>query len=88
MSTRQGDKFIGELRAKALKEKRRIVAFSQHEKRVCRKFYGIDLSPAYADARLIAMKWRKKTYPGLKPRPKISQGVPPADQVRAWKLSR
>ncbi len=70
MSTRQGDQFIGELRAKALKEKRRIVAYSQHEKRVCRKFYGIDLSPVYADARLIAMKWRKKTHPGMKPRPK------------------
>ena len=70
MSTRQGDQFIGELLAKALKEKRRIVAYSQHEKRVCKKFYRIDLSPVYADARLIAMKWRKKTHPGMKPRPK------------------
>ena len=28
------------------------------------------MSPVYADARLIAMKWRKKTHPGMKPRPK------------------
>lgn len=70
MSSQQGDEVIGSLLAKAREEKRRIVAYSQHEKRVCKKFYAIDLSPVYADARLIAKKWRKKTHPGLKPGPK------------------
>jgi len=69
-SSQQGDNVIKDLLAKARGEKRRIVAYSQHEKRVCKKFYAIDLSPVYADARLIAKKWRKKTHPGLKPGPK------------------
>jgi len=66
---------IGELTVRALleqadKEKRRIVGFSQHEKRVCKAFYGLDLSPFYADARLIAKKWMAKANPNLRRRTK------------------
>ena len=41
-------------------EGRRIVAYSQFDKIVAFERFGVDLSPVYADARLIAVKWLKK----------------------------
>ncbi|MGZ5424319.1 MAG: hypothetical protein ACXW2V_06825 [Candidatus Aminicenantales bacterium] len=59
-----------ELLERAVKEDRRIVAFTQCEKQICKRFYQIDLSPVYVDARSILKKWVDKTHPGLDPRPK------------------
>lgn len=65
-----GSGLIEHLLGRAQRENRRIVAFSQHEKRICRKFYGIDLSPVYADARLIAKKNLSREYRKSGHRPK------------------
>ena len=67
---RPGDQLVRELLERAMREKRRIVAFSPCEKRICRKYYQLDLSPVYADANRIVRRWVAKTYPELKRRPK------------------
>ncbi len=67
---RPGDELVRDLLERAVREQRRIVAFSPCEKRICRKYYLIDLSPVYADANRIVKKWAVKVYPGLKRRPK------------------
>ncbi len=46
--------FCNELVMRASDEKRRIVAFSSYEKTIFKKYYGLDISPLYADARKIA----------------------------------
>lgn len=51
--------YLLSLLARALNERRRIVAFSQHEKNIFKEFFSIDLEPVYADARLLAKKNRK-----------------------------
>lgn len=66
MSVQPGDHLVRDLLGRALKEKRRIVAFSQCEKRICRKYYQIDLSPVYADANRIVKKWVVLAHPELK----------------------
>jgi len=67
---REGDELVRDLLERAIREKRRIVAFSPCEKRICRKYYQLDLSPVYADANRIVKKWLAKAYPELKRRPK------------------
>jgi hypothetical protein len=67
---REGDELVRDLLERAVREKRRIVAFSPCEKRICRKYYQLDLSPVYADANRIVKEWVAKAYPELKRRPK------------------
>lgn len=67
---RPGDELVKALFERAMREHRRIVAFSPCEKRICRKYYELDLSPVYADANRIVKKWIAKAYPELKRRPK------------------
>lgn len=67
---RRADELAGGLLERALREKRRIAAFSDCEKRIFRKYYGLDLSPVYADASRIVRKWAAGAYPDLKPRSK------------------
>jgi len=67
---RPGDELVRDLLERAVREKRRIVAFSPCEKRICRKFYRLDLSPVYADANRVVKTWVARAYPGLKRRPK------------------
>lgn len=47
---------ISHLLDRAVLERRRVVAYSQHEKNIAR-LIGVDLGVAYADARLIAKRW-------------------------------
>lgn len=50
--------FLQALVGKAQTERRRIVAYSSHEKNVFQSFFGIDIQGVYADARLIAKRLR------------------------------
>jgi len=70
LPVRSGDHLVKDLLERAMRENRRIVAFSPCEKRICRKYYQLDLSPVYADANRIVRRWVAKTYPELKRRPK------------------
>jgi hypothetical protein len=70
IQVREGDDLVRDLLERAIREKRRIVAFSPCEKRICRKYYQLDLSPVYADANRIVKNWVAKAYPELKHRPK------------------
>ena len=67
---RPGDQLVGDLLERAKREKRRIVAFSPCEKRICGKYYQLDLSSVYADANRVVKRWAAKAYPDLKRRPK------------------
>jgi hypothetical protein len=66
----EGHSLIKGLLGRAECENRRIVAFSQHEKRVCKEAYGVDLSPVYADARFIARRRLSKEFRKAGHRPK------------------
>lgn len=58
---RPGDELVKALFERAMRENRRIVAFSPCEKRICRNYYQLDLSPVYVDAGRIR---RPSTSPG------------------------
>jgi hypothetical protein len=53
---------IKEVVNRANSEKRQIVAYSQHEKNVVQRFADIDLTGPYRDARMIAMRWRRRPF--------------------------
>jgi hypothetical protein len=61
---------LNELFNLAIKENRKIVAFSSHEKEQCHKWYGLNISQVYVNANLISKAWYRKTYP--LPREKIT----------------
>jgi len=67
---RPGDELVRDLLERAMRENRRIVAFSPCEKRICRKYYQLDLSPVYADANRVVKNWVARAYTDLKRRPK------------------
>jgi len=67
---RPGDELVRDLLERAVRENRRIVAFSPCEKRICRKYYQLDLSPVYADANRVVKNWVARAYTDLKRRPK------------------
>ena len=67
---RSGDGLVRGLLERAVREKRRIVAFSPCEKRICRDYYRLDLAPVYTDANRVVKAWVAKAYPELKRRPK------------------
>ena len=57
LSLQDAQNSVSDLLRRATREKRRIVAYSQFDKNLAREKLGVDLSPVYADARLIATKW-------------------------------
>jgi hypothetical protein len=62
----EGQTAVANLLRRAKDEGRRIVAFSQFDKNASFDELGVDLSPVYADARLIARRWLnevKRRYP-------------------------
>ena len=67
---RSGDRLVRDLLERAVREERRIVAFSSCEKRICRDYYRLDLAPVYTDANRVVKTWVAKAYPELKRRPK------------------
>jgi hypothetical protein len=67
---RSGEDLVRDLLERAMREKRRIVAFSSCEKRICRDYYRLDLAPVYADANRVVKTWAARAYPDLKRRPK------------------
>jgi hypothetical protein len=60
LPVQEGYRAISNLLARAKGERRRIVAFSQFDKNVAFNELGLDLSPVYADARLIGVQWLKR----------------------------
>lgn len=62
--------FLGTLVHKAQFENRRIVGYSSHEKSVFIKYFDLDITPYYADARLIAKALRKNVLKEFNPKPK------------------
>jgi hypothetical protein len=60
LSVQEGQTAVANLLRRAKGEGRRIVAFSQFDKNVSFDELGVDLSPVYADARLIARQWLKQ----------------------------
>jgi hypothetical protein len=56
------DAIIKEIVNRANSEKRQIVAYTQHEKNVVLRFANIDLTGPYRDARMIAMRWRRRPF--------------------------
>ena len=88
---------VAELVAQCRKEGRLLVAFSEHELVVVRKYCGRDLRGVYRNARAVAKRWRNQKYPGhplydysLKSfldfirnrRPSSVTGFSPADSLR------
>jgi hypothetical protein len=66
LPVREGKVEVANLLMFAKHEGRRIVAYTQFDKNVAFEQFGVDLSPVYADARLIAVKWLrrlKSTHP-------------------------
>jgi len=57
LSVQDSQVVVARLWGRAKYERRRIVAFSQFDKNLSLDKLGVDLSPVYADARLIARKW-------------------------------
>jgi len=53
---------IKEVVNRANSEKRQIVAYTQHEKNVVHRFANIDVTGPYRDARMIAMRWRRRPF--------------------------
>ena len=70
LAIRDGKEYLNELFNLAIKENRKIVAFSSHEKEQCHKWYGLNISQVYVNANLISKAWYRKTYP--LPREKIT----------------
>jgi hypothetical protein len=64
--TRDGKEYLNELFNLAIKEDRKIVAFSSHEKEQCQKWYGLNISEVYVNANLVAKAWYRKTYPATR----------------------
>ncbi len=63
-----GKQLISELLDRSIKEDRRIVAFSAHEKEQCMRWYQIDISKQYVNARIVARMLSKGIEREEKPR--------------------
>jgi hypothetical protein len=63
-----GKQLISELLDRSIKEDRRIVAFSAHEKAQCMRWYQIDISKQYVNARIVARMLSKDIEREEKPR--------------------
>ena len=63
-----GKQLISELLDRSIKEKRRIVAFSAHEKEQCMRWYQIDISNQYVNAKTVARALSKNIEGGTKPK--------------------
>ncbi len=50
---------LRELKRRAESENRKIIAFSEHEADVARRFAQVDLLPVYKNARIIAKEWSR-----------------------------
>jgi hypothetical protein len=57
LSVEEPKQFMQYLLKRSIDENRRIIAYTQHEKNTSKFYFGVDLSPVYADARMIAVKW-------------------------------
>src|SRR5438067_7680499 len=60
LSLGEGKTVVADLLKRAIDERRRIVAYSQFDKNISFDELGADLSPVYADARLIAVFWLRQ----------------------------
>lgn len=60
MAVMSGESVISNLLSRSLAENRKIVAFSTLEKEQCMRWYGIDISQSYVNAKSVAGKWARK----------------------------
>lgn len=63
MAIMSGELVISNLLSRSLAEDRKIVAFSTLEKEQCMRWYGIDISQSYVNAKSIAGRWARKISP-------------------------
>jgi hypothetical protein len=61
-----GETVILDLLARSISEDRKIVAFSTLEKEQCMRWYGIDISQRYVNAKSIAGRWARKGNPEVR----------------------
>ncbi len=61
-----GKSVISELLARSISEDRKIVAFSTLEKEQCSRWYGIDISQRYVNAKSVAGRWARKVNPEVR----------------------
>jgi hypothetical protein len=61
-----GESVISELLARSISEDRKIVAFSTLEKEQCMRWYGIDISLRYVNAKSVAGQWARKVNPEVR----------------------
>lgn len=61
-----GETVISDLLARSISEDRKIVAFSTLEKEQCMRWYGIDISQRYVNAKSIVGRWARKVYPEVR----------------------
>lgn len=66
LATINGKDYMQSIIALALKENRKIIAFSNLEKEQCFYWYGFDISNIYINANTIAKKWKKNFLPEIK----------------------
>ena len=58
-----GQQVISDLVARSVQEDRRIVAFSSFEKEQCLRWYHVDISSHYVNAKSVAGRWVRKVNP-------------------------
>jgi hypothetical protein len=61
-----GESVISDLLARSISEDRKIVAFSTLEKEQCMRWYEIDISQRYVNAKSIAGRWARKVNPEVR----------------------
>lgn len=61
-----GETVISDLLARSISEDRKIIAFSSLEKEQCMRWYGIDISQRYVNAKSIAGLWARKVNPEVR----------------------
>ncbi len=66
IQVKPGQLLVSDLLARSLNEERRIVAFSTLEKEQCMRWYGIDISQCYVNAKSVAGRWVRKVDPAAR----------------------
>jgi len=66
MPVKAGALAISDLLTRSISEDRKIVAFSTLEKEQCMRWYGIDISQRYVNAKSVAGRWARKVNPEVR----------------------
>jgi hypothetical protein len=66
MTVMSGESVISNLLSRSLAEDRKIVAFSTLEKEQCMRWYGVNISQSYVNAKSVAGRWARKVSPKIR----------------------